>query len=91
MSSVAKLCHRAAMCYIVLRWTDFLQIYFLFSWQASSSHRGTMGDIVLRWNSHFLHFLGFFLSFGILDSVLMLFPVFVGFPSYLGFSWSFYY
>ncbi|KAK2428049.1 hypothetical protein QL285_026592 [Trifolium repens] len=25
---VAKLCHRAAMCYIVLRWTDFLQIYF---------------------------------------------------------------
>ncbi|KAK2429755.1 hypothetical protein QL285_028168 [Trifolium repens] len=24
----AKVCHRAAMCYIVLRWTDFLQIYF---------------------------------------------------------------
>ncbi|KAK2437301.1 hypothetical protein QL285_022209 [Trifolium repens] len=24
----AKVCHRAAMCYIVLRWTDFLHIYF---------------------------------------------------------------
>ncbi|KAK2409417.1 hypothetical protein QL285_044842 [Trifolium repens] len=66
-------------------------LFLLFSWQASSSHRATMGDIVLRWNSHFLHFLGFFLSFGILDSVLMLFPAFVGFSSYLGMSWSFYY
>jgi hypothetical protein len=50
----------------------------------------TMGDIVLRWNAQFLHFLGFFLSFGILDLVLILFPAFVGFPSYLGLSLSFY-
>jgi hypothetical protein len=31
------------------------------------------------------------LSFGILDSVLMFFSAFVGFPSYLGISWSFNY
>jgi hypothetical protein len=43
-----------------------------------------MEVIVLRWNARFLHILGFFFSFGILDLVLMLFPAFVGFPSYLG-------
>ncbi|KAK2357451.1 hypothetical protein QL285_094717 [Trifolium repens] len=83
----AKFCHRAAMRSIVLRCKDFLQI----SWRTSSSHRGTMRAIVLRWNADFLHFLGFFLSFCILDSVLMLFSAFVGFSSYLGLSWSFYY
>ncbi|KAK2356916.1 hypothetical protein QL285_094235 [Trifolium repens] len=83
----AKLLHRAAIAHIVLRWTDSL----LISWRTSSSHRGTMGAIVLQWNANFLHVLGFFLSFCILDSVLMLFPIFVGFPSYLGLSWSFYY
>ncbi|KAK2361811.1 hypothetical protein QL285_086926 [Trifolium repens] len=88
----AKLLHRAAIAHIVLRWTDSLQIYCF----------GFLGEqtapIVARWepsccdgNADFLHFLGFFLSFCILDSVLMLFPVFVGFPSYLGMSWSFYY
>ena len=81
----AKLLHRAAMD----RFSSDLLL--LISWRTSSSHRGTMGAIVLRWNADFLHFLGFFLSFCILDSVLMLFPAFVGFPSYLGLSWSFYY
>ncbi|KAK2362441.1 hypothetical protein QL285_087504 [Trifolium repens] len=77
--------HRAAM----RRFSSDLLL--LISWRTSSSHRGTMGAIVLRGNADFLHFLGFFLSFCILDSVLMLFPAFVGFPSYLGLSWSFYY
>ncbi|KAK2367732.1 hypothetical protein QL285_080986 [Trifolium repens] len=81
----AKLSHRAAMNRFS---SDFI---LLFSWRTSSFHRGTMEVIVLRWNAQFLHFLGFFLSFGILDLVLMLFPAFVGFPSYLGLSWSFYY
>jgi hypothetical protein len=53
--------------------SDFI---LLFSWQTSSFHRGTMEVIMLRWNAQFLHFLGFFLSFGILDLVLMLFPAF---------------
>ncbi|KAK2382762.1 hypothetical protein QL285_070283 [Trifolium repens] len=70
--------HRAAM----RRFS--LDLLLLISWRTSSSHRGTMGAIVLRWNADFLHFLGFFLSFCILDSVLMLFPAFVGVPSYLG-------
>ncbi|KAK2449823.1 hypothetical protein QL285_008979 [Trifolium repens] len=81
----AKLCHRVAM----RRFSSDLLL--LISWRTSSSHRGTMGAIVLRWNADFLHFLGFFLSFCILGSVLMLFLAFVGFPSYLGLSWSFYY
>ncbi|KAK2355684.1 hypothetical protein QL285_093075 [Trifolium repens] len=51
-------------------------LLLLISWRTSSSHRGTMGAIVLRWNADFLHFLGFFLSFCILDSVLMLFLAF---------------
>ncbi|KAK2381629.1 hypothetical protein QL285_069220 [Trifolium repens] len=40
----AKLCHRAAMCYIVLRRTYFLQIYssvFLASMQLPSWHDGS--------------------------------------------------
>ncbi|KAK2375123.1 hypothetical protein QL285_076034 [Trifolium repens] len=40
----AKLSHRAAMCHIVLRWTDFLQIYssvFLASKQLPSWHDGS--------------------------------------------------
>ncbi|KAK2368637.1 hypothetical protein QL285_081820 [Trifolium repens] len=69
----------------------FFRFILPFSWRASSFHCGTMKVIVLRWNAQFLHFLGFFLSFDILDLVLMLFPAFVGFPSYLGLSWSFYY
>ncbi|KAK2356110.1 hypothetical protein QL285_093465 [Trifolium repens] len=81
----AKLLHRAAMD----RFSS--DLFLLISWRTSSSHRGTMGAIVLRWNADFLHFLGFFLSFCILDSVLMLFLAFVGFSSYLGLSWSFYY
>ncbi|KAK2373252.1 hypothetical protein QL285_074300 [Trifolium repens] len=92
----AKLLHRAAIAHIVLRWKSFFRFIasdFLANKQLPScgSHRGTMGAIVLRWNADFLHFLGFFLSFCILDSVLMLFLAFVGFPSYLGLSWSFYY
>ncbi|KAK2356507.1 hypothetical protein QL285_093836 [Trifolium repens] len=77
--------HRAAMD----RFSS--DLFLLISWRTSSSHRGTMEAIVLRWNADFLHSLGFFLSFCILDSVLMLFPAFVGFPSYLGLSWSIYY
>ncbi|KAK2356097.1 hypothetical protein QL285_093452 [Trifolium repens] len=84
-SSCCDILHRAAMNIFS---SDFI---LLFSWRTSSFHRGTMEVIVLRWNVQFLHFLGFFLSFGILDLVLMLFPAFVGFPSYLGLSWSFYY
>ncbi|KAK2428360.1 hypothetical protein QL285_026886 [Trifolium repens] len=81
----AKLLHRAAIYSIVLRCKDFLQIYFFyFSGEQAA-------PIVLQWNANFLHFFGFFLSFCILDLVLMLFPAFVGFPSYLGLSWSFYY
>ena len=64
-----KLLHRAAMG----RFSSDLLL--LISWRTSSSHRGTMGAIVLRWNADFLHFLGFFLSFCILDSGLMLFLV----------------
>ncbi|KAK2381131.1 hypothetical protein QL285_068765 [Trifolium repens] len=59
-------------------------LLLLISWRTSSSHRGTMEAIVLRWNADFLHFLGFFLSFCILDYVLMLFLAFVGFPSWVG-------
>ncbi|KAK2382630.1 hypothetical protein QL285_070150 [Trifolium repens] len=66
-------------------------LFLLIAWRARSFHRGTIAHIVLRWNAVFLRFLGFFLSFCILDSVLMLFLAFVGFPSYLGLSWSFYY
>ncbi|KAK2450768.1 hypothetical protein QL285_009870 [Trifolium repens] len=51
-------------------------LLLLISWRASSCHRSTMAHIVLRWNAVFLHFLGFLLSFCILDSVLMLFPAF---------------
>ncbi|KAK2410091.1 hypothetical protein QL285_045481 [Trifolium repens] len=83
-SSCCDVHHRAAMN------RYFADLFLLISWRTSSSHRGTMGAIVPRWNAQFLHFLGFFLSFCILDSVLMLFPAFVGFSSYLGLSWSFY-
>ncbi|WJX28734.1 hypothetical protein P8452_17416 [Trifolium repens] len=56
-------------------------LFLLIAWRARSLHRGTIAHIVLRWNAVFLNFLGFFLSFCILDSVLMLFLAFVGFPS----------
>ncbi|KAK2396306.1 hypothetical protein QL285_057964 [Trifolium repens] len=85
MSSCCDILHRAAM----QRFSS--DLFLLISWRTSSSHRGTIAHIVLRWNAVFLHFLGFFLSFCILDSILMLFLAFVGFPSYLGLSWSFYY
>ncbi|KAK2403330.1 hypothetical protein QL285_052782 [Trifolium repens] len=59
-------------------------LFRLIAWRAKSFHRGTIAHIMLRWNAVFLHFLGFFLSFCILDYVLMLFLAFVDFPSYLG-------
>ncbi|KAK2428124.1 putative mitochondrial protein [Trifolium repens] len=68
--SCCDMMHRAAM----KRFS--LDLLLLISWRISSSHRGTMGAIMLRWNADFLHSLGFFLSFCILDSVLMLFHAF---------------
>ncbi|KAK2362749.1 hypothetical protein QL285_087784 [Trifolium repens] len=79
---------------IVLRWHTscsdeqiFFRFYssvFLASKQLPSWHDGSYRAAM---ECPFSHFLGFFLSFGILDFVLMLFPAFVGFPSYLGLSW----
>ncbi|WJX62199.1 hypothetical protein P8452_47221 [Trifolium repens] len=72
----AKLLHRAAIAHIVLRWKIFSRFI-------------SSDCLACKELSSWL--LGFFLSFRILDSVLMLFLAFVGFPSYLGLSWSFYY
>ncbi|KAK2375861.1 hypothetical protein QL285_076721 [Trifolium repens] len=85
----AKLLHRATIAHIVLRWKIFFR-FIVFDFLANKQ-LPSMGAIVLRWNADFFPFLGFFLSFRILDSVLMLFLAFVGFSSYLGLSWSFYY
>ncbi|KAK2382291.1 hypothetical protein QL285_069837 [Trifolium repens] len=87
----AKLSHRAAMCHIVLRWTDFLQIYssvFLASKQLPSWHDGSYRAVV-EWSISSLF--GLFLVFWHLGLCLDAFSCFVGFPSYLGLSWSFFY
>ncbi|KAK2367906.1 hypothetical protein QL285_081148 [Trifolium repens] len=80
----AKLLHRAAMCYIVLRWTDLLHIYssdFLASKQLPSWHDGRhRAAMECSFSSPF----GFFLVFLHLGLCLDVFSCFCRFSFVFG-------
>ena len=83
---------------LVVKWPRQAQIRRK-TYKSKKKHQDRVQDPKSEENQHSIaarwlpswHFLGFFMSFRILDSVMMFFLGFVGFPSYLGLSWSFYY